>query len=344
MVRSKWLAVLAVTLAPLPCLAQFGGGGFPQETQTKWTVRVELVGGQSVEGPLHLDPIAIEGDLGLYAIKPEKIKAIRLSPQGDDPLSAGASAQIHGTVITTTDEEIGGVIYVPTEWTIETDLGTLKLNPAKLRSITITDKPEGKAPTKPGAGGARAPGGGGAGDRDGGPDRPQYMQFGKFIWATSPLGDRVTVYNTETKKTLTLRLPASKEAPLEVMPITNVRLTALHIKGPKITRIAVLTTGDGTWHPQDLREPVEGVASPIVGNATAVYGLGRYIYAFSAEAGRWGVLELPEGSSAAPVVGGDSVTVETDGHIYTFRDKTGEWEHVDIRALLDTAENEGKDD
>jgi hypothetical protein len=109
------------------------------------------------------------------------------------------------------------------------------------------------------------------------------------------------------------------------------------LKGPKITRIAASNGLNGAWHIQDLREPVKGEATPILGPGVVAYGLGRYIYAFSAEAQRWDVVELPKGVRGVPIVGANSVTIEVPGHIYTFGGKTGKWNDLNIRALIETA-------
>ena len=135
---------------------------------------------------------------------------------------------------------------------------------------------------------------------------------------TSPAGDKVTFVNLETKKSSSVRLSDSKETPLQVTPIWGPNAAALMLKGPTITRIAAASDLNGTWHTQDLREPVKGQAMPIVGPGVVAYGLGRFIYAFSAEAQRWDVVELPKGVHGTPIVRANSVTVEVPGHIYTF--------------------------
>ena len=177
----------------------------------------------------------------------------------------------------------------------------------------------------------------------GGPDQPRYSRIDHYIFATTPTGDKVQVADIVTGAASTFRLRASKEEPLEVTPIVGPGAVALVLKGPKITRIAAARDLVGPWITQDLREPVEGRASPIVGPGTVAYGLGRYVYAFSPGAGRWGVLELPEGIPARPIVGPGTVTVEWAGHIDTFNAKTGAWTDIDIKALLESADDKEKD-
>ena len=105
------------------------------------------------------------------------------------------------------------------------------------------------------------------------------------------------------------------------------------VKGPKITRIAVGNTASNTWRSQDLREPIDGEAVPIVAPGVAVYAIGRNIYAYAAESDRWDVAELPPDVRAAPIVSPGTVTIESHGHIYTFTAKTGKWSHIDVRDI-----------
>jgi hypothetical protein len=171
---------------------------------------------------------------------------------------------------------------------------------------------------------------GGAGAKD----RPRYLQTGQLIVASSPEGDTVTAYSTETGKAKSLRLARASDTKLVVQPIVSQGLAALYLKGPNITRIAAFSVLDGTWYAQDLREPADK-AVPVISQSMAAYGVGRRIYAFSSVAKRWGVLELPEGTVAVPLIGNDAITCEHNGHLYVFSVKTGKWEDIDTRAAPD---------
>ena len=170
-------------------------------------------------------------------------------------------------------------------------------------------------------------------------DQPNYIQTGQLIVASSPEGDTVTAYSTETGKAKTLRLTKAGETKLAVQPVVSQGLAALFLKGPKVTRIAAFSVTDGNWHAQDLREPTDH-AGPIVSNSLAAYGIGRRIYAFSSVANRWGVLELPEGTTAGPIVGVSAITCDHDGHLYVFSVKSGTWEDIDTRAVRDNDDGE----
>ena len=76
-----------------------------------------------------------------------------------------------------------------------------------------------------------------------------------------------------------------------------------------------------------------------MGRSVAGYAQGRTIYAFSTEAKRWSILELPQQAPAQPgmKLGSESIVVEYNGHIYEFSGKTSKWKHTDLRALIDAA-------
>jgi hypothetical protein len=264
----------------------------------------------------------------------------------NDPLNGQINSSLtRGRVSTTPGKDIVGDIYIPTDLKITLDVGTLYLAAGALRTITFTDAKaeEGRAnePTRaPAAADAPAP-----------VDRPEaakaarspsYIRQGNRLFVFMPGGNRVAIYDLETKKSQAIELAASKDAPVEVLPLVGPDILALDVKGSKITRIAVADLASGTWHTQDLRAPVEGHVSPILGPGVALYILGRYAYTYSARAHRWDVAELPEGTRAAPSVGPDGVTFQGRGHIYSFSATTGRWEHIDLRAILDVAGAEKK--
>jgi hypothetical protein len=180
-------------------------------------------------------------------------------------------------------------------------------------------------------GGMGGIGGGMAMGGAGGSNRPSYIQNGQLIVISSPDGERVTAYSTETGKAKSLRLGKSSDTKHKVVPILSQGLAALYLKGPNIPRIAAFSVLDGSWYAQDLREPARE-AVPIVSQNLAVYGIGRRVYAFSSLARRWDVLELPEGVVAQPVLGNDAIICEHGDHLYVFSAKTGKWEDIDTRA------------
>jgi hypothetical protein len=342
-------------------------------TEVQRAVQVEMEGGHRLSGRIDLRPLTVETDLGRYAIMPEKIKIIRfLKPENDeagkaadeqadmngpqakaraammvaraqnrrnlamvaDPSNPSFPATMaRGKVVTTTDKEIIGNIYIPSDFSLEFDFGTLSLAAPKLRSITFTDvdRPAGTADA------------GTAGAAKGEPSAPpRYFRHEHSVIVVSPAGERVVLYNLETGRSQSVALSGSKDAPLEVTPILGPNLVALALQGPTITRVAVADLASGTWHSQDLREPVRGRVKPVVAPGLAVYDMGRFVYAYGAEAQRWDVAELPEGLQAATHVGPNGATIEDHGQIYTFIPRSGRWEHIDVRTILDVAGAEKK--
>jgi hypothetical protein len=268
--------------------------------------------------------------------------ALRSSRAGGGGGGFAAEPETRGKVITTTNAEIVGRIYVPAGFTLELEFGSLALALSKLRSITFTDE---RREDKPARSGATRPGDA----KDVVPvvaveeaPLPRYFRHGNCIIVISPVGDRATLYNVDTQASAPLELSGSKEFPLEINPVFDQNLAALMFGGPKITRLAVADTASGLWHAQELREPVEGRAVPIVSGGIVVYNLGRDVYAYGAESHRWDVAQMPEGIRAAPSVGSGSATIESDGHIFTFSGKTGKWNHVDVRAIMSGAAAEKK--
>ncbi len=70
-------------------------------------------------------------------------------------------------------------------------------------------------------------------------------------------------------------------------------LVAPHFQGSPLTQLTVFDLKHFRWSVQDLIEPRdEGRANPMAQGDVAIYVLGRNIYAYSAEAGRWDVLNL----------------------------------------------------
>ncbi|WP_435019045.1 sigma-70 family RNA polymerase sigma factor [Tundrisphaera sp. TA3] len=211
--------------------------------------------------------------------------------------------------------------------------------------------PARSAPPRPGAngrefmmmggiGGGMARGRGGRGFGGGNPDgsdTPIYTRIGNGsrIVVTSAKEGKAILYNAETGERHALEVADEKDgAAVEVIPVVGPGLVALQVAGPKIRRIAAALPDDGGWYVQDLREPLDGTAAPIVGPGIAAYSIGSRVYAFSAKAKRWDVAELAEGSMAVPIVGPGSVTLTEPGHVWTLDGESGKWSHLDLNAIL----------
>jgi hypothetical protein len=355
------------------------GGDAPAEVQR--VAEVEMEGGQRLKGEIGLKPLTVESDLGRYSIPPDKIKMIRFLKPPDavpaanieeaedepkaampravmrrgmprmaanfvqDPLNQGTvSSLTRGKVITATGKEIIGNIYIPTDFKISLEVGTLYLAAGKLRTITFTDarteETRANEPTRPEAAAVAHAGQPAPAETE---SSPTYFRQANRLIVSLPGDNRVALYNLDTKSSQKIELSASMQAPVEVTPISVQNFVALGLKGSKINRIAVADLASGTWYVQDLRQPVGGRVSPILGPQVAVYPLGRYVYAYSARAHRWDVVELPENVQATPAIGPDgAATIQAGGHIFLFSVLTGKWDHIDVRAILDSKEAEKK--
>jgi hypothetical protein len=268
------------------------------------------------------------------------VRAVRAGRGGFGEGMANRDAQTgaalaRGKVITTMDQEIIGTIHIPADFRLVLDFGTLNLAPAKLRSITFTGTNRQDKPNPAEAAAGRTPENVGRVAQVDAASPPRYFRQGRSVIVISPVGDRVTLFDIETKKSQSLALPGSEDVPLEVTLVAAENIVALKLKGSKINRIAVADTASGLWHSQELRSPIDGQAVPIVGPGVVLYILGRDVYAYGVQAQRWDIAELADGVRATPVVGAGTVTIEGQGHIYTFVGNSGKWEHVDVRAVLE---------
>jgi hypothetical protein len=140
-------------------------------------------------------------------------------PADRDPQTGAALTR--GKVITTTDKEIIGTIHIPSEFRLVLDFGTLNLAPAKLRSITFTVERRQDKPALAEAAAPRAPEDVGPVAQSEAASPPRYLRHSSSLIVISPIGDRVTLFDIKTKKSQTLELSGSKDAPLEVTPIAT---------------------------------------------------------------------------------------------------------------------------
>jgi RNA polymerase sigma factor (sigma-70 family) len=113
-------------------------------------------------------------------------------------------------------------------------------------------------------------------------------------------------------------------------------LVAPSFQGSSLTQLAVFDSTHFRWSVQDLVEPSDKKsAQPYFKGNVAIYVLGRKIYAYSTQAGRWDVLTLekPFGNGMMagqqPLVDHDSAAVSQDGRLHVFTAKLGRWQTID---------------
>lgn len=183
--RTAWLAAMALILAPgrgsgqagavsgdddppravgFRMVGAFGGGG---QGETFRQVRLEMQGGQKLEGTIRFLPVIVDGDLGRYTILPDKIETIQFlgranadddGQQGPPTIPQGMRGGgmrmnpmqrvtlVRGKVTTTTGKIILGDVHIPPNFALELDFGTLAVAPEKLRTLTMIEAEPAQAP------------------------------------------------------------------------------------------------------------------------------------------------------------------------------------------------------
>ena len=124
------------------------------------------------------------------------------------------------------------------------------------------------------------------------------------------------------------------------LPNGDIPILAPRFDAADLTQLAVFDFKRFRWAVQDLVEPwhAENVR-PFTNRNQAVYVLGRHVYAYTAEAGRWDRLSLekpllakwaanviPPPHASGLSVNENSVAVSQGGLLHIFAAKTGRWQ------------------
>jgi len=147
-----------------------GGGivlmpdGSPRDAE-EWTVKIETASNQAVTGKLRVVSVAVQCDLGLYEIKPDKVKEIQFTPTTREAqlfagptgiqreavvVTAGPTGiQREAVVVTASGEKIAGMVGIPQWWRVRTDLGILTPDVQRLKSLTFVGPVEPEPGQKP---------------------------------------------------------------------------------------------------------------------------------------------------------------------------------------------------
>ena len=144
MLRFSMLVVALLMLSPSMSPAQFGGmGEMDDGSPTPRAVKVDLAGDLNVSGVLSLDTIDLDCALGRYRIRAELIASIQFQPEPGRPAPPAEEEAIllPATIATTTGEAISGALRLGGDWVLATKLGSLTLDPAKLRKLSFTGEP-----------------------------------------------------------------------------------------------------------------------------------------------------------------------------------------------------------
>jgi hypothetical protein len=129
-----------------------------------------------------------------------------------------------------------------------------------------------------------------------------------------------------------VRLAKEVDPPLDVTPFFGSQSTiSLMLRGEKVQQLAIFDLTQGRWVVQELREPVKA-ASPVCSLSMTVYALGRRLYTYSTQAGRWSVLELPEGANPEGVANDRGLTLRYGDKVHIYNINSGEWTQFDLKA------------
>jgi len=142
-----------------------GGAPFVPPGAEEWTVKIETTANQAVTGRLKLAAIAVHCELGLYEIKPDRIKEVQFNPMAKDApgMFGMMGAQRDAVVMTASGEKIAGTVSIPQWWRVRTELGMLMPDAQRIKSLTFVARVEPEPGQKPGqmpqANGGGQPGG-----------------------------------------------------------------------------------------------------------------------------------------------------------------------------------------
>ncbi|MDR3619068.1 MAG: sigma-70 family RNA polymerase sigma factor [Paludisphaera borealis] len=186
-----------------------------------------------------------------------------------------------------------------------------------------------------------------------GTKQPEYLDPFKPIIVPSPRGDIVTIFGVSDRMMMnvalgdvvgsdgkpfpdpqSVRLAATGDPRLEVDAVfdpSSDLIIPLILRGEKIQRLAIFNKQHGRWDVQELREPVKE-ATPVISGRMTVYALGRRLYTYSVAAGKWSVLELPEGATPQAKTNDQALTLRYGDKAYAYNVESGEWTVFDLRT------------
>ena len=122
---------------------------------------------------------------------------------------------------------------------------------------------------------------------------------------------------------------SSKNDPIaagqQVFPLVSTDIIALAYTGKTVGTVTAYSAYTGEWHSYKLVNPVQGGINPTIGPESAVYQVGNDFYAFSAVAGKWGLLRLPADPKARATVSQKFIQVQQGDRLYVFGVRPGKW-------------------
>jgi RNA polymerase sigma factor (sigma-70 family) len=137
---------------------------------------------------------------------------------------------------------------------------------------------------------------------------------------------RFTAHNAASGESSTYRVPEG----IIAVPIASESAVVLDLKGEGISVVAAYSPQANTWVVHPLAAQVDGHLVPIVSKGLAAIQDGHRVYAFSASAQKWDVIERAEGADGPPWMNNDYVLCEDEERVYVFGAQTGEWAAIEI--------------
>ncbi len=149
-------------------------------------------------------------------------------------------------------------------------------------------------------------------------------------------------YNLKTDQWALQDIRGGTEGRVDVLgndgPQGQMSLLPCVFRGSGFTQLAILDFERSSWTVQNLLEPSDEPLMPSVQEKLAMYVVGRHVYAYSSDAGRWGTLELEERllparavhrSDHSPVWTQEGMfAVSQHGHLHIFNAKLGRWQSI----------------
>ncbi|MHB1558503.1 MAG: RNA polymerase sigma factor [Isosphaeraceae bacterium] len=129
---------------------------------------------------------------------------------------------------------------------------------------------------------------------------------------------------------------------LEGVPGGEEHLLPCVFRGSGVTQVAILDLDRGAWTVQNLDEPSEQLIAPEINGKLVAYAVGKRVYAYSGEAGRWDTLTLEQPLFANQGSGGlgngrpfliqdQMIAVSQQGRLHVFTAREGKWRTINPR-------------
>lgn len=107
----------------------------------------------------------------------------------------------------------------------------------------------------------------------------------------------------------------------------------------EVTQVAILDLDRGAWTVQNLEEPSEQPIRPDINGKLVAYAVGKRVYAYSGEAGRWDTLTLEQPLFKNQGEGGfvegwplliqdQMIAVSEQGRLHVFTAREGKWRAI----------------